>query len=140
MKIITFAIISVFLCLFFLTGCPHKPGYADIIVENASGFDVENIKLVYHHETKGEQVEHINLLKPGDSRTITVITQHGIGGVFVTTVEIEYSINGIIHNFRHQEYFTEEDWGYDYVIAQLSSGRRTKFIIKNDFYRVINDR
>jgi len=139
-NIFSVVFVSVIYFVFFSSCNILNPGprFANIIIDNVSDFDIINISLTYHHGTMGEQIERIDILPNGEMQTITVITQHGGLGLFVTSVRIEYYIYDIKFDVNNEE---NADINYDGNIitrAQIFSGSSTKFIIKNEYYIVEN--
>lgn len=122
-------IIAIFAVLFF--DCILEPSVQDITIRNASDNDVLNISLTYYHGTKGEQVKHIDALRSGDVKTLSVVTQDAALQTMVTSVSIEYYMNGIK--------FDSNNALGDVKYGSIGAGLDTEFIIENQGYHLAKE-
>ena len=125
------------LCL-FITGCPLlNPIIRDIIVLNSSDYDVENLSFTYFHGTTGEQIVHIELLRSGEERTLSVETQEARFASAVTSVFIEYHINGVKRDGNNERDVFRDEYGN--IISgegRLGPGLNSRFVIFNEYHTV----
>jgi len=114
-----------------LSGCIFQPVIREITVHNAADYAAEDIAITYYHGTRGRQIERIGALQPGETRVLSVVTQDGRLGSFVTPVWIEYSMNGARFGAGSNSAACEEE-----SIGWINSVLDIRFTITNEGFFV----